>query len=126
MSFTPNTSFPSGWTLYTRQNQTGVAASINVPGILGVVHVLDSVYAKIVSLSAAGGLETTELVVVNDIPVTFLDTMLVLPASQAGSDEASFDGLNISSIPGGGLTVKFLTPGGTGFWQEIVIQGHDV
>jgi hypothetical protein len=117
--------FPRGWTYYNTQNATGVAAAITVPGTIGVVHVLDSIYLKATNYTGAAGAfsDVWQAVIAATI---VLQGILSLPAATVSNDSISLSGLELATAPGGALTVQHLTAPGAGFYEEITIQGHDI
>lgn len=116
--------FPRGWTLNTVQNGTNVAATITVPAITGVVHVLDSIFAKAANLAAAAAALSVD-VRTTAAGVLVLDNLLVVPAG-IGQDTLPLGGLNISSSLGGTIVVAFAGGPGVSQWEELTIQGHDI
>lgn len=118
------TDFPRGWTLNTVQKGTGVAPTITVPATAGVVHVLDSLAARIINNSAGALYVPTVSVVIAAVNV--LQDIMVLAATQAGADTTSFSGLELATAPGGSLIVSFDTGPGAGLSATLTIQGHDI
>jgi hypothetical protein len=116
--------FPRGWTLAVDQ----AIASITVPAIPGVAHVLDSVSAKMNSTNAAVGGALVTLSssdgTYNNFVLGHLQTAgVAAPGSE--SDSLSGSDLNLAAGPGASLTIAF-SGGGPGIGETLVIQGHDI
>lgn len=115
--------FPRGWTLST-QAGGGFGATITVPAAPGIVHVLDSLFARIINTGTGASFipavrVTTSLGVV-------LSQLLVCAATIVTSDEVSFSGLDIPSSAGGTIVIDFNAVGLAGYFETLVVQGHDI
>jgi hypothetical protein len=115
--------FPRGWTLTV--DLVG-AASITVPAIPGVSHVLDAFFAQLGTNAGGGALQ----VQLSSSDGTFNNMVIghpILPAAAAGSFEsasASGSDLGLAAGPGASLTVFMGAIAGV--TETLVIQGHDI
>lgn len=116
--------FARGWTLSSIAG-AGAAASITVPATPGVVHILDSLLARLISAAAGAGGGATQLQVVTD-PGVVLATDLGPLVAGAGNDSISLSGLDIAASAGSSLIVRFTVVVPAAFEQDLVIQGHDI
>jgi hypothetical protein len=109
--------FPRGWTI-TANAAAGATASITVPAVPNVAHVLDTLTLRAVNASAA-------LYAVN---VTVQGGILgfVMDAFPNSTDEISLTGIDLATAPGNALTITFsgVAPASTA--QQIYAQGHDI
>ena len=114
--------FPRGWTLSSYV--AGGLASITVPAIAGVVHVLDSFTGTIYNTAAS----TAELrVVVSSSDGVFASLPLaeLVAAATNGSDSGGGSGLDLAAGPGASLTIAF-NGSATGINEFLLVQGHDI
>jgi hypothetical protein len=114
--------FPRGWTFSART--AGTAASITVPAIPGVIHVLDSVNAKI--FNGSGG-QAGLLVTLTSSDGIFAAFLLgeLEAVTPNGTDEISLSTLDLAAGAGASLTVAY--NGGIALVNEnLLIQGHDI
>jgi hypothetical protein len=117
------TDFPRGWTLTV--DLVG-AASITVPAIAGVAHVLDAFSAQLATAAGGAALQ----VLLSSSGGTFTNLVIghpILPAAAAGSFEsaaASGSDLNLAAGIGESLTVFIGAVAGV--TETLVIQGHDI
>lgn len=113
--------FPRGWTL-TVDSAAG-AATITVPAVAGVVHVLDSFTAKITTGAAAGG----ALVTLSSSDGVFTSVPLgAINSPASSSDMASASGLDLAAGPGASLTIACNAGPPAGGAEFLMIQGHDI
>lgn len=115
--------FPRGWTLNNVQLATGSAAQVTVAATPGVVHVLDSVRAKLADINAGPGLLTFLIQVLTAAGTV---EQAIIAAQIPGADEVDLTSLEIASAPGGSIVVAFNGATSAGVFQEITIQGHDI
>jgi hypothetical protein len=118
---------PRGWTLSNRVVNSGTAA-VTVPGINGVLHVLDSVSAKIAT-SGAASLYTTVLLNSSDTVYTAFVLGELIAQSAAGassSDSFSLSGLDLAATAGAALTITFYSAAIANTDEFLIVQGHDV
>ena len=113
--------FPRGW-LLTMQAGGGALASITVPAVPGVVHVLDS-FSAVYTCSAATGTASANNVQITGGPLLAL---LALPGGAVGSDSGGGSGLDYATAPGAALTVAFAGASPGSFFEFLTIQGHDI
>lgn len=118
-----NEEFPRGWTLNGFGSGAGLV-SVVAPATPGIIHVLDSIYARITN-NGAGGAFGPVLQVVTSTILVFRNQLLTANAVVT-IDETSFSNLNIASAPGGDMTVQFSGNLGVGLTGIIVAQGHDI
>jgi hypothetical protein len=114
--------FPRGWAFSVRT--AGVLASITVAATAGVVHVLDSVDAKMFNGSGA---QVGLLVQLNSSDGVFAGFQLaeLEAVTPNGTDEISLSNLDLAAGPGASLTVTY--NGGIALVNEnLLIQGHDI
>lgn len=111
---------PRGW-IHTDLTD-GSAASIAIPAVPGVSHVIDGIYAKL-SFSAILGPYQVELTSAVTWAGGLTVANLYLPA--AGSDDATLSGLGLTGLPGEVLTVKF-NSFAAGVFEMLIVQGHDI
>lgn len=117
------TDFPRGWTL-NNFAAAGTAASITIAATAGVVHVLDSIDAKLVGVAPAAIFGPFVKIIV--AAVTIVQWQLLIPSGTPGTDALSFSGLDIASAPGGTIQVTFDTVAAASTNEMIVAQGHDI
>ena len=118
--------FPRGWTLSV--DNAAAAASIVVPAIAGVAHVLDAFDAKLQNTSAAlqGSIITLSSSdgVFSGFVLGRLSTSTPA-ASSLTTDEVSGSGLDLAAGPGASLTIAFAS-WTAGMTETLRIQGHDI
>lgn len=113
--------FPRGWTL-TAQANAGASATITVPGVAGVAHVLDAFDAKL-----GGSTAQVCSIRISSSDGVYTSVPLGLIVTSAGSgDSASGSGLDLAAGPGASIQVGFDAVGGTGNVEQLVCQGHDI
>lgn len=115
------TDFPRGWLLTGGPAGAGTAASITVPSIAGVVHVLDSITATLLSFAAAAG-GSFSSITVGGIQVM----NLAFGGGAFGTDVGTLSGMDVATAPGAALIVAFNQVTITNYVQLLVIQGHDI
>lgn len=125
-----NDEFPRGWTLSVVVSGAGTA-TITVPSLAGVAHVLDSFEAKVSNTSTTQGAGdqitvSSSLATYSGFVIGLLGASLVAAAGDVNTDEASGSGLGLATAPGESLTVAFNGPAFAGATMLLVIQGHDV
>jgi hypothetical protein len=103
---------PRGWTYSDLVD--GAAASITVPGIAGIAHVLDAFQASI-----AGNATYVGQVTLTSTSGTFTTFSLGLLTSASGSS------LGLAMMPGEGFTIAIDNSPGAGGNSSLLIQGHD-
>lgn len=116
-----STEFPPGWEVESLSSPG--PSIVTIAGVAGVTHVLDSIFARITN-SGTGAAFVPELEVITSAFTKIL-CVLSCPATVVVSDEVTFSGLGIVAPPGSLLTVQF-NAGSAGYFESIVIQGHDV
>lgn len=119
---------PRGWTLSADANPG--TASITVPAIAGVSHVLDAVTVKIHGFNGSAAYSGAVLVTSSDGAYTnFPVARVSVTAAAAASlqaDAAAIADLGLAAGAGASLTVAVSPAAGAGITQTLVIQGHDV
>jgi hypothetical protein len=112
--------FPRGWI----QSNAAVGSTVTVtaPALPGVVHVLDSVWAKIDASGTAGPLNVNASSSGGSVS-QFLGRVFI--GTAGGTDEFSLSGLDLAAGPGESLTVAF-NGSGAGVGEALVAQGHDI
>jgi hypothetical protein len=118
------TDFPRGW-IFSNVQSVGATASVTVPATAGVVHVLDSIDAVVVSAAAAAVGVVLQVFVTSPAP-TLLLGVLALNGGQVQRDEISLSSLDIATAAGGALTVTFNAASPANYNEFVLIQGHDV
>lgn len=113
-----NDEFPRGWTLTSRAVGAGQVASIIVPAVAGVTHVLDTVIARLLGTPGGGGAEFTVL----NGAIVLADLYIAVP----GVDETVLTDVGMSAAVGAALQVNFNAVSVAGVNQFLVIQGHDI
>lgn len=123
-----NDEFPRGGILASIQNASGVAATITIPAVAGVSHVLDSIHAFVKEYVALGAATGYPLIVkdgANTLPAEGWNPILI----PANGDSDSYDdpGPNIlTGTVNAALTVQFTVAPGAGVMQELAIKWHDI
>lgn len=117
------TDFPRGWS-YEVSPAAGVAASITVAGVAGVVHVLDAFYALLQNATGAAANNAGISVALDGVTFQTLGLVGVEAAAMAqGTDSATE--LGLAANVGSALIVKF-NAGVAGMNEFLRIQGHDI
>lgn len=120
-----NDEFPRGWTFSVASS--GGTASITLAPIIGVIHVLDNLTAKLIS---TGGAAFSVTVTVTTIAGVIWEGVLAVQAGVNQSDEVSGLDLGLASSVGdsvtGGKIVITFTGGGAGFFESLNVEGHDI
>lgn len=121
------TDFPRGWTLNSFVGP-GSTASIVVPAIPGVVHVLDSFNAVLeAAAAAAAGLGADVNLTSSDGTFTaFVLGVMANAGGAVGSDTASGSGLDLAAGPGASLTISFNIAAAANYNEFLLVQGHDI
>jgi hypothetical protein len=117
--------FPRGWTL-TSATTAGAAATITVPAVPGVVHVLDSLQASLVAVAAAAAGSFIWVTVSWGGFAPIYLTLLASNGGAIGNESASLSGLDIATAPATALTVAFNAPAAANYNEVLLIQGHDI
>lgn len=111
-----NDEFPRGWTL-SSSGGSGATLTIVIPAVVGIVHVLTDVRAKIVNRSGAAFSANI------NVNGSFLFTMDLVATATGDADSAS--GIRVLSTIGGSLTVAF-SAGAVNVFEYLSIQGYDI
>lgn len=115
--------FPRGWTLSAVAGNPNTA-SVTVPAVAGVSHVLDSLYAKLISEGGGGGTFAPSITVtVSGILVL---TVFLVVGVTVGVDDFQGSDLGLTTTPGNSIVVTFTQPCVATTIEELVIQGHDL
>lgn len=122
-------SFPRGWTK-TSSPGAGNVASIVVPGITGVSHVLDSFEARVSSSLTTGPVQweillTSSDLVFNALVIGWLFANAAASATNVVVDTESATGLDMAAGPGASMTVAFQFASAAVI-PFLRIQGHDI
>jgi hypothetical protein len=121
--------FPRGWTGNSLVGSTGVAASVTIPALPSVVHVLDSLWFKLTVYQWTGAtLVEWEVLVGGVLRVAgMLSTPETGAGTGAGVDSVSLSGLDLATLAGQTIVAQFAgAVPGAGVYEEITIQGHDI
>lgn len=132
MTMAANDDFPRGWDFSQAQNQAG-AASITLPALIAVSHVLTGIEAKLTVFSAVAAAVSFSVFVniVNGAQI-FQQHLLIAGVPQtavAGSstseDEWTWSG-KFAASPGNALTVAFNTAAIANVIENLSIHGYDI
>lgn len=117
--------FPRGWTV-PAQASAGSEAVATVPGIAGVVHVLDSFTAKAQAGGAGSGFGCSVVLSSSDGVFNNFVLGVIEVSGPSSSDECSASGLDLAAGPGASLSVGFNVNAPAGDNETVLIQGHDI
>lgn len=111
--------FPTGWT--QTANIAGVGtASVTLPALPGVAHVLDQLQLRLLNNTAAA-------IAVNvTISGPAVSITVTLYAAATSQDSMSLTGLDIDAGVNQALTIAFGSAAAANVWQTIIAQGHDI
>ena len=109
------TEFPRGWAQVSNAPAFALA-SITIPAVPGVVHVLDQL-----TLRATNTTATLYGPTVTVGAITF--QLFAFPNS---TDELAMSGLDLASPPGAALVIAFAAVASSGTAHTIQAQGHDI
>ena len=115
--------FPRGWTLTAFG--VGAAATITVPAIPGVVHVLDSFSAKLTNNGGAAVGDPVQLSSSDGVYSSFQIGQLLISATAESVDTDSASDLDLPAGPGASLTITIPNPGVSN-QVFLRVQGHDI
>ena len=117
--------FPRGWTLIS-QTGGGGTASVTVPAVAGVVHVLDRFTAKLVALAGGAVMAANVQLSSSDGAFTSLNLGLLQTVGALTADEVSQSALDLAAGPGASLTVAYSLVTSTNNIEYLSIEGHDI
>jgi hypothetical protein len=114
---------PDGWTYFHAPPQ-GTRATITIPGIEGVAHVLTHISAKMYNVTNVGAFGIT--LSAHDGAIAIWQSLLVVTG--AGANIITMDSLdpdlNLACAPGNALVVSFDSVSAS-LWQALLINGYD-
>lgn len=119
------TDFPRGWTISAKA-AAAAAASITLPALNGITHILDSLSAEVVNTGANGAAFEVTVTAGGVVTLTVPLTVGTVTAPDVQSGTASDTSLDISSTSGGTIVVAFTTVTPGNMIQYLLIQGHDI
>lgn len=120
--------FPRGWTLSSAPAPPA-AASITIPALPGIVHVLDGFTAKLFNSNTSFGANNHVLLSSSDGAFSSFVLALLATAQPAAAtsyqlDSASESGLGLAAGPGASLTISF-DGGAASFYEFLLVHGYD-
>lgn len=114
---------PRGWTLSTDPG-FGATATLTLPAIANVAHVLDAFDAKAIAQAAFPGGYVAVIGVSDSAGLAINVGILGLEPSGAGNDEAGGQSLGIVCGVGASLTVTLDSSPDIAVF--LLVQGHDI
>lgn len=117
-----NDEYPRGWTFTIETVGPGAAASITLPAVSGVTHVLESVHAQILTVVATG----VAIGVNVDLGTGAVQYGAIQTSGTVPDSERFDQDIDLPGAIGAAITVALATAPVANEVQYLTIRGHDI